>query len=149
MSRRGRQEAGRTEAGRTGRWTGGPASGVFVCLDFFCDNLDAADSTVFTEFLRPLNSGACFAGQCDWRLPTRDELQTILADPFTGFFEGGCTTPSCIDAIFGPTQATGYWSATSVAGAPGTAWYVGFDVANVHSIIKPDAAYVRGVRGGL
>ena len=37
----------------------------------------AADGPAYTTFLATLNSNGCFAGQCDWRLPTRSELQTI------------------------------------------------------------------------
>src|SRR5262249_55765309 len=36
-----------------------------------------AAGTAYTSFLAALN-GACFAGHCDWRLPTLTELQTIL-----------------------------------------------------------------------
>ena len=121
------------------------------CIDgdsnLSCDNAPAADGPAFTDFLRSLNSGGCFAGQCDWRLPTRDELQTILADPFADF--NPCTTPSCIDAIFGPTQAARYWSATSYAGFPSSAWYVFFDEGGVSANDKSNFFYVRGVRGGL
>jgi len=115
--------------------------------DFVCDNANAADGTAFTDFLRSLNSGGCFAGQCDWRLPTRDELQTILADAFTG---SPCTTPSCIDAIFGPTQMLFYWSDTTTAGDPGGAWIVHFGSGDVDLGGKAAAGIdVRGVRGGL
>jgi hypothetical protein len=43
---------------------------------------EAADGTVFTAFLATLNN-TCFAGHCDWRLPTRAELLTI-EDPALG-----------------------------------------------------------------
>jgi hypothetical protein len=98
-----------------------------LCLDdnfdFSCDNAFATDGTAFTDFLLRLNSNDCFGGQCDWRLPTRDELQTILADPYTGDI---CKTSSCIDPIFGPTQSLTYWSAASYAGYPSNAWGVFF-----------------------
>lgn len=44
-----------------------------------------------------------FAGFNNWRVPTRDELLTIV-DMNTG--------PPRIDPIFGPTQAADYWSST-------------------------------------
>lgn len=114
--------------------------------DFNCDNAGAADGTAYTDFLRSLNS-ECLGGQCDWRLPTRDELQTILADPFSG---SACPTPSCIDATFGPTQAGFYWSATSQASTPANTWYVTFLGGSVGGISKTSkTVYVRGVRGGL
>lgn len=104
-----------------------------------------ADGTAFTDFLRSLNSGGCFAGQCDWRLPTRDELQTILADPYTG---NSCTTPSCIDATFGPTGENVYRSSTPVAGAPDRLWYVFFGDGGVFDESSVPGTRVRAVRGG-
>ena len=68
----------------------------------------AADGTVFTNFLATLNSGGCFAGQCDWRLPARDELLTIVSPAYPA-----CTTPPCIDPIFGTTNPNYYSTATS------------------------------------
>ncbi len=115
--------------------------------DGVCDTADAADGTAFTDFLQSLNNAGCFAGQCDWRLPTRDELQTILADAYTG---SACTTLACIDPIFGPTPAYAYWSATSGAGYPGSVWIVGFDGGSVGYGTKTyTGLYVRAVRGGL
>lgn len=108
----------------------------------------AADGTAFTQFLPALN-GACFAGQCDWRLPTRDELQTILYDdPATGFCP---ISGPCIDPIFGPTKPNPYWSATAASPQhPQYAWHVNF-VAGVveRSWGKAVPWYVRAVRGGL
>jgi hypothetical protein len=138
------------------------AANVYTwCLDAnsdgTCDKAGAADGPVFTDFLRSLNSDGCFAGQCDWRLPTRDELQTILADPYTPavYVDGigtviPCATPSCIDPIFGPTQSKAYWSATTDAGLPSTAWYVGFYSSDATVVFwKTHLLSVRAVRGGL
>jgi hypothetical protein len=103
----------------------------------------AADGTAFTVFLSSLNSGGCFAGQCDWRLPSRDELQTVLLEPYP------CATSACIDAIFGWTQPNYYWSATS-GPFPAGAWFVIFSTGFVGGGgNKTDGLYVRGVRGGL
>jgi hypothetical protein len=54
----------------------------------------AADGTAYTDFLANLNGGGCFAGQCDWRLPTVAELLTILSEPYP------CGGSPCVDAIF-------------------------------------------------
>jgi len=104
----------------------------------------AADGTAFTSFLATLNSGGCFAGQCDWRLPTIYELQTILLEPYP------CTTIPCIDqTVFGPTVAGYYWSATTYAGDPSGAWLVVFSFGNVGYNYKVNPYYVRAVRAGL
>jgi hypothetical protein len=103
----------------------------------------AANGTAFTSFLAPLNGGGCFAGQCDWRLPTVAELQTILLAPYP------CTTSPCVDeGLFGPTVAIGYWSATANADLPGFAWVVNFNDGDVVNINKDGADYVRAVRSG-
>jgi Protein of unknown function (DUF1566) len=108
------------------------------------------DGTAFTTFLGTLNHGTsgdgntiggCFAGQCDWRLPTNAELQTILLAPFS------CGTTPCIDPIFGPTQSFFYWSATT--GDPGLAWFVDFSYGFVFEDGKTNNFYVRAVRNGL
>ena len=96
------------------------------------------------SFLASLNSGGCFAGQCDWRLPTRDELWTILSLPFPA-----CATPPCIDLIFGPTAESFYWSSTTFAGFPFFAWVAGFHFGGVNFGSKDGGDFVRAVRGGL
>jgi hypothetical protein len=47
-----------------------------------------ADGTAYTDFLAKLNGGggSCFAGHCDWRLPTVGELEGIAG---TGYFTDG------------------------------------------------------------
>ena len=102
----------------------------------------AADGTAFTSFLPTLNGGGCFAGQCDWRLPTLAELQTTLLDP--------CPGSPCVDqAVFGPTVASIYWSASTYATFPQDAWYVFTSTVAWVKARNPTPPYVRAVRGGL
>ena len=112
----------------------------------------AADGSAFTTFLATLNDGAssdgstisgCFAGHCDWRLPTSAELQTILLAP------APCGASPCIDPAFGPTKLAEYWSVTSSTDAPPDgAWVVYFDNGSLAVDTKVFGSYVRAVRGG-
>jgi len=106
----------------------------------------APDGTLFTRFLAALNLDqssntrtTCFANHCDWRVSNIVELQTIVAF---------CSGPACIDPVFGPTQPAGYWSSSSLAGDPLSAWYVLFSVGAATNGVKPGEAYARAVRGG-
>jgi Protein of unknown function (DUF1566) len=87
-------------------------------------------------------------GANDWRLPTLDELQTIVLDfPCTNS-SCSCGSNPCIDGTFGPTQSSDYWSATSYVPNPNNAWNVNFNNENVNNNIKTNNNYVRTVRGG-
>lgn len=110
--------------------------------------------TAFTTFLVTLNNGTstdgntisgCFANRCDWRLPTSAELRTILLAPYP------CGTSPCIDAAFGPTIASLYWSSTTAPfwGFFNLAWYVYFGDGSVGGVDKTTSHFVRAVRGGL
>ena len=102
----------------------------------------AADGTVYTTFLATLNSAGCFVGQCDWRVPTREELQTILLEAYP------CTSSPCIDQlVFGPTIATYYWSSAAIGS---TVWCANFFNGSVDaSVQRSSNAAVRAVRGAL
>lgn len=74
------------------------------------DPANPPDGTAFTAFLGTLNNGFsndgnggtgnCFAGRCDWRLPTIGELATIHDRTIPGCLHAF----PCIDqGVFGPT----------------------------------------------
>jgi hypothetical protein len=116
------------------------------------------NGTAFATFLTGATTGlnvAGFAGAKDWRLPTVAELQTIVLDfACTGAFGGGtCSCPStpCVDPALDATntQSNFYWSATTGAGNPFTAWVVDFSDGFVGSGSKTFSGYVRAVRSGL
>jgi hypothetical protein len=110
----------------------------------------APTGMAFTNFLGKLNNSTslvdnsgCFAGHCDWRLPTVAELGTILL----AFFPS-CGTNPCIDPIFGPTQSGFYLSATTY-GNPLLAVAVIFGDGSGDFVGKTTGGFVRAVRGGL
>lgn len=108
------------------------------------------DGTAFVDFLGTLNGGesdgvtttGCFAGKCDWRLATIEELVGIvdLSAP-------GCGGGSPCTTIPGETVSSFYWSSSTVAVVPGGAWGVGFN-GLVDSENKNFNSHVRAVRGG-
>jgi hypothetical protein len=120
------------------------------------------DGTVFTAFLGTLDNGTssdagatsgCFAGHCDWRLPAIEELARIrdASQPDCGA-DGGLG--SCIDeAVFGPTSANYYLSATTAADDPNVVWSVYFgetaDETGVGRITKVQSFWARAVRSAL
>lgn len=137
-----------------------PATDVNNLYYFDRDGDNLADGTAFTSFLATLNNGAstdgavgtpitgCFANHCDWRLPSIAELQGIF-DPSGP----GCATKigpgPCVDPIFGPTQTGSYWSATTEADFPDTAWGMVFEFDAVDNLEKAGTNFVRAVRSGL
>ena len=112
------------------------------------------NGTLYTNFLTKLNdlqlpndgtTTTCFAGHCDWRVPTIGELRSILQAPAPN-----CTANPCIAAGFpGPVQASNYWSSSSVASFPGFAWDVFFGNGDVSFGSKSlGGGHARAVRGG-
>lgn len=109
-----------------------------------------ANGTAF-GFIAALN-GSKFAGHRDWRLPTRDELLTIVdrnAMPgqpvvpaaFNDSCKGGCSITRC-----SCTTALNYWTATFNAANNQQAAYVLFNTGDSAFAFKTLEFYVRAVR---
>jgi len=105
------------------------------------------NGTAATVFLATLNTAPCFAGSCDWRLPTIVEWSGQEA---IGFATGGIidltVAAPVINAIFGPTASRNYWSSSSQAD-PAFAWTVNFlNGYDSNNLGKTGTYYVRAVR---
>ena len=113
------------------------------------------NGTAATVFLATLNTVPCFAGFCDWRLPTIEELSGrsdggYATGGIVDLTVPGCGAPSysapCINAIFGPTKNSYYWSSSTYPSDPSAAWGVYFTYGGVSDDPKTSPDFVRAVR---
>jgi len=97
-------------------------------------------------------NAAIFAGRHDWRLPNVRELRSIIdyeqfnpaVDPvFNTACSSDCTVLNC-----SCTATPDYWSSTSSAKFPESAWDVSFTVGASDGEDKTESRFVRAVRGG-
>jgi hypothetical protein len=102
--------------------------------------------TTIWEWILAVNAEG-LGGYDDWRIPDKGELASLLAEPFP------CSSfsPSCFDAVVGPTRSSDYWSSSTFQEEPYYAWDVSFSFGAVgrHNVGKHEADFVRAVRGGL
>lgn len=82
-------------------------------------------------------------GRKGWRLPSIIELASLV-DPS---IRTGPTLP--LDHPFTNVQMDAYWSATTIAGNPNSAWIVFFDTGKVLHAFKTITFHVWCVRGGM
>jgi hypothetical protein len=119
---------------------------------------NSPDGTLFTTFLPAMNgqlviggnAEICFAGYCDWRIPTANELQSLLAASFPN-----CTSQPCTDPTLGLTRGFSYWSSSVWAGGTGLALsvnfsngYAGIGQRPNQQFSETDSLAARAVRGG-
>jgi hypothetical protein len=108
------------------------------------------DGTVFTDFLARLNDctlstatinpvAGGFAGHCDWRLPTIEELETVVPPNCGG-------TNPCLFLDFGPNVYGFYWSSMTTVSTRNLAWFMNFLNGGTSFEDKGSLAYVRAVR---
>jgi len=85
-----------------------------------------------------------FGSHSDWRMPTLEELRSIV--------DYGRTNPAVNAEYFPNTKSNDYWTSSSSAHDPGCACHMDFDYGyghgNYYSHTKSYDCYVRAVRGG-
>jgi hypothetical protein len=97
-------------------------------------------ATVWLTFLNEER----YAGHGDWRLPSLEELRTLLtAVP-------PCTKEPCPVAVWprDRTAPAGYWSSTTFSLDRQRAWAVSFGDGEAYTAEKGGPLYVRAVRSG-
>lgn len=104
------------------------------------------------ERIADLNTPPCFAGFCDWRLPSLAEMETLRSlanvDPaISPAFSTGCT-PGCTVLACSCAGSSYYWSSSTYAANPTDAWSVLFYDGDTYPNDKGNADYARAVRGG-
>jgi hypothetical protein len=81
-----------------------------------------------------------FAGYDDWRLPNKNELESIV--------EERCHTPAVNVTVFPDTSGAYFWSSSPYAGFSLGAWSVDFAFGAVNASDKVGRIHVRLVRDG-
>lgn len=94
-----------------------------------------------------LGEGTNFAGHSDWRVPSINELYSLV--------ETCRTSPTINNSVFPNTPVSSYWSSSPYAGDTSVAWAVVFSQGLVVAVTEADTANprsgefaVRLVRGG-
>lgn len=87
-----------------------------------------------------LAEGHTFAGHSDWRLPNRNELQSLVETCRTG--------PAINTPIFPNTPIAYFWSSSPSASHSDYAWHVNFNHGYVNYHYRPNSSHVRLVRAG-
>ena len=79
-----------------------------------------------------------FAGYSDWRIPNKNELESIV--------EEACIAPAINNSVFPKTPQTFFWSSSPYAGQASGVWSVDFGYGTVSASVKTGKIQVRLVR---
>ena len=105
---------------------------------------NGCDGTAFTYSWRNAllqSENLTLAGHSDWRLPNRNELQSLV--DYSRYY------PAINTTYFPGTVSSYYWSSSTIAGSTNSAWLVYFGHGSVNDDgSKSYSYYVRAVRAG-
>lgn len=78
------------------------------------------------------------AGHNDWRLPNKNELDSIV--------DRACTGPAINESVFPDTTFSGFWSSTPARHSEGYAWQIDFATGTLIALPAETQLSVRLVR---
>lgn len=133
------------------------------CSEGQSGNNCSGEATTYTwdNAMLHFNERISFAGYDDWRMPTNNELVTLVycsnSIPASVAWEHGCGNYSSRENYQHPTinqqafpnvsRDARFWSSSSYAGISSVAWYVSFYFGHKDAHGKIDDLRVRLVRG--
>ena len=101
-----------------------------------CKGSADCDTHAYIEAMNKQN----FCGHNDWRLPTREQMQTLLD------FEGGDVNTKIDNQYFPRTKPSWYWTSSEHDKKNDYAWYVLFRNGHALSDLKERPKHIRLVR---
>ena len=127
-------------------------SAGFTDITYTTPNCSTKDNCNTYAFTNAVNTkGLC--GKNDWRMPTVDELMTLVKCSDVKYdTDGSCTnytsvsTPTINSAYFPNTLSDSYWSSSPVAYSSSYAWVVNFGYGYSDNYYKYFNNFVRLVR---